>query len=40
MPLAQHGLDDTVLDLMYNSIGALIVAMFGQAYLSGVAETV
>ena len=40
MPLAQHGLDDTVLDLTYNSIGALIVATFGQAYLSGVAERV
>ncbi len=40
MPLAQHGLDDTVLDLMYNSIGALIVAVFGQAHLSGLAERV
>ncbi|WP_066414207.1 hypothetical protein [Halorubrum aethiopicum] len=38
MPLAQHGLDDTVLDLTYNSIGALVVATFGQAHLSGVAE--
>ena len=40
MPLAQHGLDDTVLDLMYNSAGAFIVAIFGQAHLSGVAERV
>ncbi|WP_049911195.1 hypothetical protein [Halorubrum coriense] len=40
MPLAQFGLDDTVLDLMYNSVGALVVATFGQAYLSGVAERV
>ena len=40
MPLAQHGLDDTVLDLMYNSVGALIVAAFGQVHLSGVAERV
>ncbi len=40
MPLAQYGLDDTVLDLMYNSVGALIVATFGQAHLSGVAERV
>ncbi|GAB7010626.1 hypothetical protein [Halorubrum trueperi] len=40
MPLAQHGLDDTVLDLTYNSIGALVVAVFGQAHLSGVAERV
>jgi hypothetical protein len=38
MPLAQHGLDDTVLDSMYNSLGALVVATFGQAHLSGVAE--
>ncbi|WP_281194775.1 hypothetical protein [Halorubrum sp. F4] len=40
MPLAQHGLDDTVLDLMYNSIGALVVATFGQAHLTGVAERI
>jgi len=40
MPLAQHGLDDTILDAMYNSLGALVVATFGQAHLSGVAETV
>lgn len=40
MPLAQHGLDDTVKDLMFNSVGALLVAVFGQAHLVGVAETV
>ena len=40
MPLAQHGLDDTVLDSMYNSLGALLVAAFGQAHLTGVAERV
>ncbi|MHB9287147.1 hypothetical protein ACKVMT_08915 [Halobacteriales archaeon Cl-PHB] len=40
MPLAQHGLDDTVLDLVYNSMGALLVALFGQAHLLGVAERV
>ena len=40
MPLAQHGLDDTVLDLTYNSLGALLVAIFGQAHLSGVAERI
>jgi len=38
MPLAQHGLDDTVKDSMYNSLGALLVATFGQAHLTGVAE--
>lgn len=40
MPLAQHGLDDTVRDLMFNSVGALVVAVFGQVHLSGVAEDV
>lgn len=40
MPLAQHGLDDTIRDLMFNSLGALVVAVFGQAHLTGVAETV
>ena len=40
MPLAQHGLDDTVRDVMFNSVGALIVAVFGQAHLTGVAQLV
>ncbi len=40
MPLAQHGLDDTVRDTMFNSLGALIVAVFGQAHLTGVAQLV
>ncbi|AEH37206.1 hypothetical protein [Halopiger xanaduensis] len=40
MPLAQHGLDDTVRDLLFNGLGALVVAVFGQAHLLGVAETV
>lgn len=40
MPLAQHGLDDTVRDLMFNSLGALVVATFGQAHLTGVSERV
>ena len=40
MPLAQHGLDDTVRDMMFNTLGAIIVATFGQAHLLGVAETV
>ena len=38
MPLAQHGLDDTVRDLVFNSVGAIAVAVFGQAHLSGVTE--
>ena len=40
MPLAQKGLDDTVRDLMFNSLGAILVALFGQVHLSPVAETV
>ncbi|WP_247731765.1 hypothetical protein [Halovivax limisalsi] len=40
MPLAQKGLDDTVRDSMFNSLGALSVAAFGQLYLNDVAETV
>jgi hypothetical protein len=39
MPLAQHGLDDTILDLMFNSLGAFTVAVFAQASLSDFAET-
>ena len=38
MPLAQHGLDDTVLDLVFNFVGALAVAAFGQAHLVGATE--
>ena len=38
MPLAQHGLDDTVRDLVFNSLGALVVAVFGQVHLTGIAE--
>lgn len=38
MPLAQHGLDDTVRDLLFNSLGALVVAVFGQVHLTGIAE--
>jgi hypothetical protein len=38
MPLAQHGLDDTVRDLLFNALGALLVAVFGQVHLIGIAE--
>lgn len=40
MPLAQHGLYDTVRDLMFNAVGALLVAAFGQAHLADVAQAV
>ncbi|WP_049969908.1 hypothetical protein [Haladaptatus cibarius] len=36
--LTQYGLDDTVLDLFYNTMGALVVAVWGTAYLSGVSK--
>ena len=36
--LTQYGLEDTILDLFYNSIGGLLVAIFGSAYLTGVSE--
>jgi len=34
MPLAQHGLDDTMKDMMFNTLGAVLVATLGQVYLS------
>ena len=38
--LTQYGLDDTVLDLIYNSIGGLLVAIFGTTYLTGVSDQI
>ncbi|WP_303647560.1 hypothetical protein [Haloarchaeobius amylolyticus] len=32
-PLVQSGLDDTVSDLVYDTVGALVVALFGTMYL-------
>lgn len=40
MPLSQHGLDDSVRDLMFNSLGAVVIAVFGQVHLSGLAATI
>ena len=34
--LTQYGLDDTILDIFYNTLGGLLVAIFGSAYLTGV----
>lgn len=34
----QYGVCDTMLDLVFNAIGAVIVGIFGTARLSGVAE--
>lgn len=40
MPLAQHGLTDTMKDMTFNTIGALIVAILGQAHLTDLAHKV
>ncbi|WP_049907003.1 hypothetical protein [Halovivax asiaticus] len=34
--LTQYGLEDTMLDLVFNSIGGLLVALWGGVYLSDV----
>ncbi|WP_135823674.1 hypothetical protein [Halorussus ruber] len=36
--LTQYGLGDTILDLSYNTLGGLLVAVFGTAYLTGVSD--
>ncbi|KTG13631.1 hypothetical protein [Haloferax profundi] len=36
--LTQYGLDDSVLDLMYNTLGGLLVAIFGTAHLTGISD--
>ncbi len=38
--LVQYGLRDTMLDLVFDSVGAVLVAVFGTAHLSGVADAV
>ena len=38
MPLAQHGIDDTVRDMMFNTLGAIVVATAAQVHLSPTAE--
>ncbi|MFQ3275340.1 MAG: hypothetical protein ACI9LV_000027 [Candidatus Nanohaloarchaea archaeon] len=38
MPLAQHGLSDTMKDMSFNLAGAVIAAFLGQAYLSELSE--
>ncbi len=40
MPLSQYGLADTAVDLTFNTIGAIIVAIWGQAYLNSFAEQI
>ena len=36
--LTQYGLGDTVLDLTYNTLGGVLVALFGTTYLTGVVD--
>ncbi|QKQ98409.1 hypothetical protein GKQ38_02690 [Candidatus Nanohaloarchaea archaeon] len=36
--LTQYGLEDTMKDLLFDSAGALLVAFFGEAYLSGLVD--
>jgi len=37
--LTQYGLDDTMLDLVFDTVGAVIVATWGTAHLTGVVGT-
>lgn len=36
--LTQYGLEDTMKDLLFDSVGAILVAVFGELYLSELAE--
>ncbi len=36
--LTQHGLDDTMKDLVFDTLGGIVIAVFGEAYLLGVAN--
>jgi len=38
--LAQHGIEDTMKDLIFNTIGAIIVAIWGTAHLTDVVGAV
>lgn len=38
--LTQYGLDDTMLDLVFNTIGGVVVAVWGHAHLTDVAGAV
>ena len=38
--LTQYGLEDTMLDFVFNSIGALVVATWGGAYLADVSGAI
>mgnify|MGYP006876394582 CR=1 FL=1 len=36
--LTQYGLNDSVLDLVYDTVGGLLVALFGTAHLTGTVD--
>lgn len=36
----QHGLDDTLLDLVFNALGGIAVALWGTVYLTGVSDAI
>jgi hypothetical protein len=38
--LAQHGIEDTMLDLVFDTVGAVIVAIWGTAHLTDVIDGV
>ncbi|MDQ2050044.1 hypothetical protein RBH26_06060 [Natronolimnohabitans sp. A-GB9] len=40
MPLAQHGLDDTMTDIVFNTVGGTITALWGLPYLTDVTDTI
>ena len=37
--LAQHGIDDTIVDMLFNTLGAILVATWGTVYLTEVSES-
>jgi hypothetical protein len=36
----QHGLDDTLMDLVYDALGGVVVAIWGTAYLTDVSDAI
>ncbi|RQG95477.1 hypothetical protein [Natrarchaeobius chitinivorans] len=38
--LAQYGIHDTIVDLIFNAVGAIIVTLWGTAYLTDVADSI
>lgn len=40
MPLSQHGFDDTMTDVVFNTVGAVVVAVWGLPYLVPVTDAI